>query len=79
MFIRDVRLQVSNVLVRDQMHSGVQISPKLSIMIIYAEHSNTVPSPRFLGAGITARRAVGVTDERDRKKQMSLYSGENRA
>ena len=39
------RLQVSNVPVRDPISIGVQVPPKLSTMVDYAERINSVTSP----------------------------------
>ena len=55
-FVCAVRLQVANVPVRNRCTAGVQVSPKLSILIDYAERGN--PSLRPPGR-LTVRQTVG--------------------
>ncbi len=55
------RIQVTNVSVRDSISTGVQVPPKLSVKI----KTWNVETPSLClvqrEAGITVRRAVGVT------------------
>ena len=68
-FAQVVRLQLSNVAVRNCRTTGVQDAPKLLIVINYAERGNPVFSSRYIGTGITVRRADEAAGLRIRKKQ----------
>ena len=77
-FVCAFRLQVANVPVRNCSNAGVQASPKLSVLINYAERGNAVTSPYAIYGKSTARQTDEGAVIRSWKKQMSLCNGVNR-
>ena len=74
-----VRLQVSNVPVRNCSTTGVQIPSKVLIMVMYAERGKAVSSPCARHGRQTVRHVVGGAARRVRKKQKPSCNEEDRA
>ncbi len=65
-----IRLQVYYVLARNCSITGVQTSPKLSVMVRYVERGNAVFPPYAMYGRQTVRHAIGMTVLRMWKKRM---------
>ena len=74
-FVCAVRLQVANVPVRNRCTAGVQVPPKLSVLVNYAERGNVVTSPCAIQGRPTVRQADEGAVLRGWKKQMPFCNG----